>query len=76
MKYNAVYKCPLCGTKIVYGESYEIPRDELPNLLGMVVQNQMFMNNPALYVAPMYLPHKCKDGSAGLAQFSGFECVK
>ena len=71
-KYYAVYKCPLCGNILKYGESIEIPYDELPNLLGLVIRNQKFAGNPYLYQAPMHIPHKCRDGSAGLAQFAGF----
>lgn len=71
-KYCAVYKCPLCGNILKCGESIEIPYDELPNLLGLVIRNQKFAGNPYLYQAPMHIPHKCRDGSAGLAQFAGF----
>ena len=50
----------------------EIPYDELPILLGNVIRNQKFAGNPYLYQAPMHIPHKCRDGSVGLAQFAGF----
>lgn len=73
MKYAAIYICPLCGTKMVYGKPQEVPYNSLPELCARVVQNQMFMGNPALYQAPMYVPHRCKNGAAGLARFSGFE---
>ena len=71
-KYRAAYKCQLCGVILYTGEAIEIPYDELPNLLGRVVRNQKFAGNPYLYQAPMHIPHKCRDGSAGLAQFAGF----
>ena len=71
-KYYAVYKCQLCGTPLGYGEAKEIPYDKLPELLGKVIQSQQFANNPYLQTAPMHIPHKCKDGSAGLAYFAGF----
>ena len=72
MKYSAIYKCPLCGQLIRYGQPHEVPYDELPRLLGKVVQNQLFAGNPVLHEAPMHIPHKCKDGSAGLSYFAGF----
>ena len=72
MKYSAIYKCPLCGQLIRYGQPHEVPYDELPRLLGKVVQNQLFAGNPVLHEAPMHIPHKCQDGSAGLACFAGF----
>ena len=72
MKYWAVYKCPLCGKLSRLSDSVEIPYDELPNILGKVVQNQLFVGNPYLHKAPMQIPCKCADGNAGLAQFAGF----
>lgn len=72
MKYWAVYKCPLCGKLSRLSDSVEIPYDELPKILGKVIQNQSFINNPYLYQAPMHIPCKCNDGNAGLAQFAGF----
>ena len=72
MKYHAVYKCPLCGKLLKLGDSVEIPYDELPNILGSIVKNQQFAGNPYLHKAPMYIPCKCDNGNAGLAQFAGF----
>ena len=72
MKYKAIYKCQICNTLVQYGESKEIPYDELPILLGKVIQNQQFINNAYLYQAPMYTVHQCKDGNCGLAYFAGF----
>lgn len=71
-KYYATYKCPLCGTIIQYGVPREVPYEKLPELLGKVIRNQQFQGNPYLYEAPMHIPHKCADGSAGLAYFAGF----
>ena len=42
MKYAAIYKCPLCGKRIQYGEARQVSREQLPKLLGQVVQNQLF----------------------------------
>ena len=71
--YYAAYKCPLCGATIRYGEPKEIPYEALPSLCGQVIKNQTFINNPALYTAPMQLPHTCNDGSCGMAYFAGFK---
>lgn len=72
-KYYPTYKCLLCGTILHVGEPKEIPYDQLPELLGKIVRNQQFAGNPYLYQAPMHVPCKCKDGSAGLAVFAGFQ---
>lgn len=58
---------------IVFGEPTEIPYDALPALCAKVVGNQQFLGNPYLYQAPMQIPHKCLDGSCGMAYFSGFK---
>ena len=71
-KYIAVYKCPLCGQMLKYGEPQEVHYNDLPKFLGMFVNNQLFAGNPYLNNAPMHIPCKCKDGSAGLAAFAGF----
>lgn len=70
-KYVALYKCPLCGEQLAPGSPTEIPHDKLPELLAAVVKQQLFLGSP-LYNAPMHIPHKCKDSSAGLAYFAGF----
>ena len=73
-KYFAMYKCQMCGAVIKYGESADLPPEAIHQLLGKVVQqNQLFAGNPALHQAQMYLPHRCKDGSGGLAVFAGFK---
>ena len=72
MTYRAVYKCPLCSRKLLYGNPQEIPQDRLPEVLGLVIKNQLFAGNPALHQVPMHIPCKCPDGNAGLAAFAGF----
>ena len=72
MKYWAVYKCQLCGKLLKINDSVEISYDELPSILGKVINNQSFINNPYLYKAPMYIPCKCNNGNVGLATFAGF----
>ena len=47
------------------------------SLLGKVIQHQQLAANPfTRNNVPMHIPCKCPDGSAGLAQFAGFRCVK
>ena len=70
--YHATYKCPLCGTLILYGEARPVPYDKLPELCAKVVKNQQFIGT-MLYQAPMHIPHKCADGSCGMAYFAGFK---
>lgn len=72
-RYYAMYKCQLCGALLRYGEPHEIPYDKLPELLGMVIRRQHLASNPYLNTAPMQVPCKCKDGSAGMAYFAGFK---
>lgn len=72
-KYCAVYKCLLCGALIPFGNSCEIPYNRLPDVLAGVVKNQRFAGNQYLYQVPMQIPHKCPDGSGGMAHFAGFK---
>lgn len=76
MKYQAAYKCPLCGYIHIIGEPQEVPYDKLPELCNRFIQNQMFKSNPYLYEAPEHMICHCSDGSVGLAQFVGFRRVK
>lgn len=71
MKYKPIYKCPLCNQLIGYGNAVDVPNDMLPELLAAFVKNQQFAGHPILHKAPMHIPHKCKDGGAGLASFAG-----
>lgn len=77
MKYQPVYKCPLCGRLLSRSQPQEVPTEMLPALLGKVIQHQQLAANPfTRNNVPMHIPCKCPDGSAGLAQFAGFRCVK
>ena len=77
MKYQPVYKCPLCGRLLSRSKPQEVPTEMLPALLGKVIQHQQLAANPfTRNNVPMHIPCKCPDGSAGLAQFAGFRCVK
>ena len=77
MKYQPVYKCPLCGRLLSRSQPQEVPTEMLPALLGKVIQHQQLAANPFTpNNVPMHIPCQCPDGSAGLAQFAGFRCVK
>lgn len=76
MRFVAVYKCPLCGRMLLTSQPQDVPYESLPELCGRVIRNQIFINNPALYQAPMYIVCKCDNGNCGLAQFAGFKKVE
>ena len=71
-KYITMYRCQLCGQVVPYGSPTEVPPEKLPELLAQVVKNQRFIGT-SLYIAPQHLPHKCSDGSGGMATFIGFK---
>lgn len=73
-KYCPAYRCHMCGT-LIAGDEFEAYYNDLPELLGKVVQNQRFIGNHYLHTVSFYYPHKCKDGSAGLGIFAGFKRV-
>lgn len=72
MKYRMAYKCQLCGAVVTSPRVNDVPYNDLPKLCANVVKNQMFMGNQYLYNEPMQVPHKCEDGSCGMAYFAGF----
>lgn len=74
--YRVTYKCPLCGRLLIAGAPKQIPDDKLPETLGAVIRNQLMAGNLYLYQAPMQIPCKCPDGSAGMAYFAGFKKVQ
>ena len=74
-KYAARYKCQLCGQLINYGNAVEMDYNQIPDVLSQVVKNQRFIGT-SLYQAPMHIPHKCSDGSGGLACFCGLKKIQ
>lgn len=74
-KYIPMYRCQMCGQLLHHGNPTEVPPDQIPKLLARVVTNQHFIGT-ALHIAPQYLPHKCADGSGGLAAFVGFKKIQ
>ena len=73
--YAVIYKCSLCDRLVSTNKGFEASEDQLPEYLGKVVRNQKFLGNLFLYSVPMQIPHKCEDGSAGLAVFAGFKRI-
>lgn len=71
-KYFAAYKCQLCGHTIMYGDPTELQPEALPEFLAKVMQRMQMQSNPFIIKPPLYLPHKCKNGCVGVAQFAGF----
>jgi len=69
--YDVVYRCLLCDKKIRLGRELDVPESELPVFLGKIIKNQLFAGNTYLHQAPMQIPHRCDDGSAGMAWFAG-----
>lgn len=74
-KYVPLYRCQMCGAVMLHGNPTEVPYDKIPELIAQVVKNQRFIGT-ALYQAPMHIPHKCADGSGGLAAFAGFKKIQ
>ena len=74
--YYAIYQCPMCGKKFrIADDPSAIDPDQFPDLIAKIIRNQQFINNNALFKAPMHLPHKCETGDAGIAQLIGFRKV-
>ena len=74
-RYEVRYRCQLCGQVFRTGNQTEVTEAQIPKLLARVVTNQQFIGT-ALYQAPQYIPHKCPDGSGGLASFIGFKKIQ
>lgn len=70
-RYDAVYRCMLCGKYMVLGNPVELEYNQLPEVCGAIVKNQIFAGNPYLHQAPMQIPCKCADGNCGMAYFAG-----
>ena len=72
MKVKMAYKCFLCETILLSENSIDVQYNDLPKMCGSVIANQNFLGNKYLYKEPLQIPHKCKDGSCGMAYFAGF----
>ena len=71
-KVKMAYKCPLCGMLILSTSVREVEYNDLPSMCGKMVANQRFVGT-TIYNEPLQIPHKCKDGSCGMAYFAGFK---
>ena len=75
-KYFAIYKCPMCNRELKTTENpIDMDHNDIPEMLAKIMQNQKFFGNPYLYEAPLYIPHKCKNGDGGLARLIGFRNI-
>lgn len=72
-RYKGYYKCVMCDTMLVLNEVIEMDQEQAVDLVGKTIRNQVFVGNPYLKQAPMFIPHKCRNGNAGLAVFAGFK---
>ena len=73
MRYVPVYKCPLCD-KITIPSNItpvELDYNQLPELMGKIVQRSQWSGSLASMKFPMEVICKCYDGNAGLARFAG-----
>lgn len=68
--YKALYKCEICGQIQMYGDPVEADQDIAEKVVIKVISNQQFIGS-ALYKAPMYVTHRCTDGSVGISRFIG-----
>lgn len=73
MKYRLTYVCPLCGCNCVY-ESQETDQETCLQWLAKRMRLND-LNADRFNDYPMYVPHKCTDGSVGIARLSGFKKV-
>ena len=73
MKYVPMYKCRLCGTNIQVARGLKASKDEVVEVINKI----QYMNSKGLttwldnYPDPQLI-HHCKNGSIGIADFSGF----
>ena len=72
-EYRAIYKCRLCGEEFEEGETGDI--------IAMTCTVALTVNNSTKHVRcernlHRYMPHHCKDGSYGFADFCGFRKVE
>lgn len=72
-KYQAIYKCRLCGEEFVDGTTGE--GIAMAVNIALTV-NETFYNANTHSSGHRYMPHYCKDGSMGFADFHGFRKVE
>lgn len=67
-EYRAIYKCRLCG-KIFANGKKRTENKSLNKIVNLSTVSPLFPHDKG------YIPHGCKDGSIGLAEFLGFRKV-
>lgn len=72
-EYQAIYKCRLCGEKFVHCETGDLTAMALTVALATTGKTEHVRCNGNLH---RHIPHNCKDGSYGMADFQGFQKVK
>lgn len=71
--YQAIYKCRLCGESFADGATIEGIAMAVNVALTI---NETFYNSDTHSSGHRYMPHSCKDGSVGFADFQGFRKVE
>lgn len=74
MKYQVVYKCPLCNGLIAYGDPKEMTQEQCVSIIAKVLKDQQFIGNQ-FYRSPLMLPHHCANNNIGAAYFAGLKEV-
>lgn len=74
-KYRAIYKCRMCGEEIV-GVTICDKEDVEIQMKNTCVFSSDFFNPKTAHRENRAIPHMCKDGSYGLAEFLGFRKVE
>lgn len=70
-KYQAVYKCRLCG-ELIKGDIFECEE-----ILGFnKTQDGILDKNLNIMHVTIYEQHRCEDDSLGMVDFMGFRKVK
>lgn len=75
-KYNAIYKCRLCG-KIFSQKFDEMEEDNALHIINCLIleENTQLGNQP--YFGHRYDNHVCEDGSFGFCDFLGMKkCIE
>lgn len=75
MKFTSIYRCLSCNALIAHGDTLEITPEQAVDYCAKMIQHQQLAGNPYLYKAPLQIPHRCKDGSVGMAYFAGMRAI-
>ena len=76
-KYQAMYKCLLCGELAYLGEPIECTFEEIEDLTARIhSQHIHFGSRLDLLNVKEKLPTKCRNGSIGISLFAGFKKIQ